>query len=131
MLAENELKKLKNFDAAYFRGKNYFDGDGTQNYLVFQGVYKYFDSVGIEIASWKSKGLFNEEISSVVNPSSAVPKILYDNATIKVKFDRNLLKQDKVTYNHRPLANIYIVYRVIPTTINTNVVLKNCLVQLK
>ena len=24
--------------ASYFRGKNYFDGDGTQNYLVFQGV---------------------------------------------------------------------------------------------
>ena len=25
--------------------KNYFDGDGTQNYLVFQGVYKYFEDI--------------------------------------------------------------------------------------
>ena len=36
LLAENELNTLEKFDAAYFRGKNYFDGDGTQNYLVFQ-----------------------------------------------------------------------------------------------
>ena len=35
LLFETELKKLEKFDAAYFRGKNYFDGDGTQNYLVF------------------------------------------------------------------------------------------------
>ena len=43
LLVENELKKLEKFDAAYFRGKNYFDGnDGTQNYLVFQPMYKYF-----------------------------------------------------------------------------------------
>ena len=42
MLVETELKKLKKVDAAYFRGKNYFGGDGTQNYLVFQPMYKYF-----------------------------------------------------------------------------------------
>ena len=43
LLVKNELKKLEKFDAAYFRGKNYFDGDnGTQNYLVFQPMYKYF-----------------------------------------------------------------------------------------
>ena len=41
LLVENEFKKLEKFDAAYFRGKNYFDGDGTQN-LVFQPMYKYF-----------------------------------------------------------------------------------------
>ena len=33
-----------------------------------------------------------------------------DNAGIRVKFNRNLLKQDKVTYNHGPIVNIYIVY---------------------
>ena len=31
---ENELRKLKTFDLAYFRGKSYFGEDGTQNYLV-------------------------------------------------------------------------------------------------
>ena len=43
LLVENELKKIEKFDAAYFRGKNYFEEDGMQNYLVFQPVYKYFE----------------------------------------------------------------------------------------
>ena len=41
-LVENELKKLQKFDAAYFRGKSHFEEDGTQNYLVFQPMYRYF-----------------------------------------------------------------------------------------
>ena len=42
LLVETELKKLNNIDLAYFRGKNCFDGDGTQNCLVFHSMYKYF-----------------------------------------------------------------------------------------
>ena len=30
-LIESKVKKLYNFDASYFRGKNYFGDDGTQN----------------------------------------------------------------------------------------------------
>ena len=48
-LIENEQKKLEKFDAAYFRGKNYFDD--TQNYLVFQPIYKYFKIVDNTISS--------------------------------------------------------------------------------
>ena len=40
--------------------------DGTQNYLVFQGVYKYFEDVDVSKTlikfhanSWISKGLSN------------------------------------------------------------------------
>ena len=40
------VKKSNKFDASYFTGKNYFDNDGTQNYLVFQQVYKYFKMTG-------------------------------------------------------------------------------------
>ena len=35
LLLEIELKKLQKFDAAYFRDKNYFNNDGTQNCLAF------------------------------------------------------------------------------------------------
>ena len=42
LLVENELKKLKTFDLSYFIGKTHFEGDGTQNYLVFQPLNKYF-----------------------------------------------------------------------------------------
>ena len=39
---ENELKKLKTFYSSYFIGKSHFEEDGTQNYLVFQPMYRYF-----------------------------------------------------------------------------------------
>ena len=39
---ENDLNKLKTFDSNYFIGKSHFDEDGTQNYLVFQPLKKYF-----------------------------------------------------------------------------------------
>ena len=38
----NELKKLKTVDLGYFIGKSHFQEDGTQNYLVFQSLNKYF-----------------------------------------------------------------------------------------
>ena len=41
LLVENELKKLETFDSIYFRGKSYFEEDGTQNYLVFQAMFRY------------------------------------------------------------------------------------------
>ena len=40
LLVKNELKKLQKVDAAYFRGKTHFEEDGTQNYFVFQPIYK-------------------------------------------------------------------------------------------
>ena len=39
---ENSINKLKTFDLKYFRGKNRFENDGTQNYLVFQQRTWYF-----------------------------------------------------------------------------------------
>ena len=39
---KNNIKKLQTFDSSYFRGKNYFDEDGTQNYLVFLLISRYF-----------------------------------------------------------------------------------------
>ena len=71
--------------------------------------------------------MLNENISSVSGSDGAVPKIVYDNAGIKVKFNGNLLKQDKVTHDHGPIVNIYIVHRLIPTTVSTGIALKNCL----
>ena len=50
LLVENGLKKLKTFDPAYFRGKDHFEEDGTQNYLVFQSVYKYFKTIVLAIS---------------------------------------------------------------------------------
>ena len=56
----NDLERV----ASYVRGKNYFDSDdGTQNYLVFQPMYKYFKtcakSSNTYVSSSESKGLSN------------------------------------------------------------------------
>ena len=52
VLLENEIKKLEKFDAAYFKGKNYFTAeDRTQNDLVFQVSQKYFD------LTWDQEGV--------------------------------------------------------------------------
>ena len=45
LLVENELNKLKTFDSGYFIGKSHFEEDGTQNYLVFQPMYRYFKMI--------------------------------------------------------------------------------------
>ena len=45
LVIKNELKKLKTFDSIYFRGKSHFEEDGTQNWLVFQPMQRYFKTV--------------------------------------------------------------------------------------
>ena len=44
--AQDRIDELERI-TSYFRGKNYFEGYGTQNYLVFQGIYKYFEDVDV------------------------------------------------------------------------------------
>ena len=42
LLTENEFKKLQKIDSSYFRRKSHFvDSDSTQNYFVFQPVFRY------------------------------------------------------------------------------------------
>ena len=61
---KNELIKLKFFDLSYFIGKSQFEENGTQNYLVFQPINKYFKVITNTdyVSSWKSKGLSAESI---------------------------------------------------------------------
>ena len=40
VLLEDEFKKWKTFDSSLFIGQSYFVNDGSQNFLVFQSVYK-------------------------------------------------------------------------------------------
>ena len=70
LLVQNELKKLKIFDLSYFIGKSHFKEDGTENYLVFQSMHRYFKmiagvSTGNYIYFWKSKGLSDEKINTI------------------------------------------------------------------
>ena len=74
LLDENELKKFKTFDSSYFIGKSHFGEDGTQNYLVFQPMYRYFNrtaGVGNDnyIYYWLSKRLSAEKFNYIRTPN--------------------------------------------------------------
>ena len=135
LLVETELKKLKIFDSIYFRGKSHFEEDGTQNYLIFQPIQRYFKRIvgvgnGNCIYYWKSKGLSDERINSIKTSDYGITPYLsyYDTNKIRVKFDGGCLKQDQGTLLHGGIVNIYIVYEI---TDNFNVssypTLENCL----
>ena len=60
LLVENDVNKLKTFDLNYFIGKSHFEEDGTQNYLIFLPIIKYFKINTITNVTnyallWKSK----------------------------------------------------------------------------
>ena len=113
LLVENELNKLKTFDSSYFIGKSHFDEDGTQNYLVFQPMYRYFKMITNTdyISSWKSKGLSAESIKPpTTSDNSLTPELSYYGTKTRVKFTGSCLKQPKISYTHEKVVNIYIVY---------------------
>ena len=112
LLVENELNKLKTFDSSYFIGKSHFEEDGTQNYLVFQPLNKYFKLIASTdyVSSWKSKGLSVETIEPPsTSDNSLTPAVSYYGTKTKVKFTVSCLKQTKISYNHGTIVNINIV----------------------
>ena len=119
LLVENELKKLKTFDSSYFIGKSHFEEDGTQNYLVFQPMYRYFKIIagvgnGSYIYYWQSKGLSGGRLNSISASNYKVtPNLNYYGTKSRVEFYGSCLKQDKATFNHGKVVNIYIVYKTV------------------
>ena len=94
LLVENELKKLKTFDSSYFIGKSHFEEDGTQNYLVFQSMNKYFKVIANTdyVLLWKSKGLSAETIKPpTTSDNSITPALSYYGTKTKVKFYESCL----------------------------------------
>ena len=115
LLVENELNKLKTFDSSYFIGKSHFEEDGTQNYLVFQPLNKYFKVITNTdyVSSWKSKRLSAESIKPpTTSDNSLTPALSYYGTKTRVRLTGSCLKQSTISYNHRPIVNIYIIYKL-------------------
>ena len=109
-----------------------FDGnDGYQFYLKFQPVYKYFKTITNTdyFSSWKSKGLSKENIKPLpTSDNSLTPALSYYNYNIREKFTGSCLEQSKITYTHKKVVNIYIVYELIASSSHfDDPTLKNCL----
>ena len=71
---------------------------------VGSGNYIYF---------WKSIDLSDGKINSITESNyNITPEFGYYGTRTRLKFSGSCLKQDKVTYNHGTIVNIYIVYDI-------------------
>ena len=114
------MKKLKAFDLSYFIGKSDFGKDGTQNCLVFQPLFRYFklNVKTATISSWKSTRLSAETIEPPSTSNVGPMPDLYGSGKFRVKFIGAYLKQPKVSYTHKSIVNIYIVYELGASSFN-------------
>ena len=97
-------------------------------------MYRYFKRIagvdsGNYIYLWKSKGLSDERINSITASNySITPKLSYYGSKVRVKFNGSYLKQDKATYSHGTIANIYMIYEIRKNhNISSYPTLENCL----
>ena len=125
------MKKLKTFHSSYFIGKSHFEEDGTQKYLVFQPLNKYFKVVTNTdyVSLWKFKGLSAETIKPpTTSDNSLTPELNYYGTKTRVKFTGSCLKQSKISYTHGKVVNIYIVYELgASSSHNNDPTLRSCL----
>ena len=126
------MNKLKTFDSCYFIGKSHFEKDGTQDYLVFQPISRYFKLIANTkfISSWKSKGLSHETITPyATSDNSLTPLIDHYGIKVRLKINGSCLKQpNKFTYDHGHKVNVYIVYELGDSSSNdSDPILKNYL----
>ena len=91
-------------------------------------MYRYFIIItgvgnGSYIYYWQSKELSDERINSITAPDySVTPFLDYYGTKTRVEFSGKCLKQDKVTYTHGRVVNIYIIYE----NISDYPTLENC-----
>ena len=85
-----------------------FDSEGgSQAYLIFQPVYRYFKMVTSTnyISLWKSKGLSAESIKPPTTTNdSLTPELSYYDYNIRVTFTGSCLKQSNITYTHEKVV---------------------------
>ena len=81
------------------------------------------------VSSWKSKGLSAETIKPpATSDNSLTPALSYYGTKTRVKPIGSCLKQSEISYTHRKVVNIYIVYELGASGFHINdPSLKNCL----
>ena len=105
--------------------------DGFQAYVVFQPVHKYIKIFANTkyITLWKSKGWSDGSIKPFpTSDKSLTPLIDYYSYQMRVKFNRSILRQSKVSYTHGKIVNIFIVYDLLGSSSHSDdPTLKKCL----
>ena len=98
---------------------------------MFQPVYRYFKFIANTsfISEWISKGLSSESIKPpTTSNNSLAPAINSYGTKTRVKFTGSCLQQSKLTYIHKKIVNIYVVYKLGASSSNDNEsTIRNCL----
>ena len=126
LLVENELMI---FDLSYFIGKNYFEKDGIQNYLLFQPIDNYlkFNPKTGLLSEWKSKGLSDKIIKPPHTTLAPAPWFKNDGKRYFL-FRGDCLKEDEAKSKYYKIINIYTVYDLQSNlNYNPDFTLENCL----
>ena len=82
------------------------------------------------VLSWTSKGLSNESIKPPSAPNNFhTPTLNYFGPKSRIKFSGSCLKQNKITYIHVKIVNIYIIHEINKkdNTISSDATLENFL----
>ena len=86
------------------------------NYLVFQTTCRYLKRVTSpynHILSWKSNEFSDESIKPRCTSNNIFNPLLgYVGTKTRVEVKESCLKQDKVSFYHGKIVNIYIVYKI-------------------
>ena len=97
---------------------------------MFQSINRYFKRVANSdhVSEWKSKRLSEESIKTPSAPNNFLnPKLSHYSKEMGETFSGGCLKQEKITYTHGKIANIYIVYEISKNcNISSYPTLENC-----
>ena len=90
--------------------------DGTQNWIVFQPIHRRIKTASDKssiILSWKSKWLSDESIKAPIRSTKFLDPLLdFVGTKPRVRFSGDCLNEEKITFNHRKIVNIYIAYEI-------------------
>ena len=96
----------------------YFAQDGSQNYLVFQPLLKYFEgsrtTVDAKVMTWRSKRLLDESIKFPATSHNSLSPTLdyFNNLKFQVEFNGSCLKADKVSFTPNKIINVHIAFEI-------------------
>ena len=72
-------------------------------------IYVYFEITTIKyVLSWKSTGLSDEKLKSIGD--DFLPELWYDKERTYLNFRKDALAQEKISYTHDHIVNLYIIY---------------------
>ena len=76
-------------------------------------MLEYFTLNSNWITKWKSEGLSNESLEVIsTSDNTLTPSINYYGDKARLKFTGSVLQQKTITYSHKKVVNLYVVYEI-------------------